>query len=338
MSRRTVPIVLTVVAVLVAAVIACTFMLVINPRKADQAALTHAQSKLSAALRKNTAAHNRFTAATKRSATLEHAMAPLPSTNKALFPANVLTTFSNDLKALDEGASLTEPNAATDLPTGKESFRDATLAVTRVTAGVTHNTSLTDTSTGTVQSVYDEVAADLRSAARVAGSQSASVLTSNQGASNTLQTSFAQASDIDTTGSASHIAASLAEYASVGQELISDNAAHPVKPVTASPKPSPKPSPTPSPAPSPSASPSKAPQTPKRTPEPTAPTTVNHTPHVIAQGQYSPTCTAGTQLFTQSTSAGNSITVSETSPYTYTTFSTTTGWGVKVLACTPAAS
>ena len=61
---------------------------------------------------------------------------------------------------------------------------------------------------------------------------------------------------------------------------------------------------------------------------------VDHTPHVTANGSYSPGCN-GSYAYQQSTSSGGGIIINVAYTYTYTTFSTTTGWGLKVYNCTP---
>lgn len=68
----------------------------------------------------------------------------------------------------------------------------------------------------------------------------------------------------------------------------------------------------------------------------TPPPPVDHTPHVTlgGPGAYSPGC-AGSYAYQQTTSSGGGIIIDVAYTYTYTTFSTATGWGLQVFNCTP---
>lgn len=61
----------------------------------------------------------------------------------------------------------------------------------------------------------------------------------------------------------------------------------------------------------------------------------DHTPHVTANGNYTPNnCPHGGGLaYTQSTSSGGGIIINVPYSYRYTTFSTVDGWGLKVYDC-----
>lgn len=59
---------------------------------------------------------------------------------------------------------------------------------------------------------------------------------------------------------------------------------------------------------------------------------VDHTPHVTANGAYTPGCNS-VYKYQQTTSSGGGIVINVAYPYTYQTFSTDDGWGLKVYAC-----
>ena len=59
---------------------------------------------------------------------------------------------------------------------------------------------------------------------------------------------------------------------------------------------------------------------------------IDHTPRVKANGDYVTSCD-GSLIYSQSTSAGGTIVIDVNYAYTYTTFSTADGFGVKVYAC-----
>jgi len=62
------------------------------------------------------------------------------------------------------------------------------------------------------------------------------------------------------------------------------------------------------------------------------PPPVDHTPHVVANGSYTPGCN-GVQMYSQTTSSGGQIVINVGYPYKYSTFSTDDGWGVTVFGC-----
>ncbi|RDV44041.1 hypothetical protein ACR5MH_0605 (plasmid) [Streptomyces sp. L7] len=62
------------------------------------------------------------------------------------------------------------------------------------------------------------------------------------------------------------------------------------------------------------------------------PPAVDHTPHVVANGAYSPGCD-GAKAYSQTTSSGGTIVINVGYPYSYSTFSTDDGWGLTVYAC-----
>lgn len=62
------------------------------------------------------------------------------------------------------------------------------------------------------------------------------------------------------------------------------------------------------------------------------PPPVDHTPHVNANGAYTPGCD-GAFAYSQTTSSGGAISINVGYPYTYSTFSTDDGWGLSVYAC-----
>ncbi len=62
------------------------------------------------------------------------------------------------------------------------------------------------------------------------------------------------------------------------------------------------------------------------------PPPVDHTPHVVANGAYSPGCD-GAKAYSHTTSSGGSIVINVGYPYSYSTFSTDDGWGLTVYAC-----
>ncbi len=64
----------------------------------------------------------------------------------------------------------------------------------------------------------------------------------------------------------------------------------------------------------------------------TPPVVIDHTPHVTANGQYTPGCD-GVYAYQQTTSSGGGIIINVGFAYTYTTFSTSDGWGLKVYGC-----
>lgn len=322
-----------IVAVAVAAVAVNVF--VFQPRNTQAGDYAKAKAGLASAMAGNNTAQKAFTAELSAVRALQAAVTTLPSAPKALFTAADLEAFSTDTRTLNQAAAATTPGPATDLPTGQVSYAVASNALNRAAAGVRDNTTLAKTNTSQLRTVVNTVTSDLRTAAATVSDQSQTVLVSSQGASNSLQTAFATASDIDTTGSGVTIANALNAYVTAGQQVIDDNKAHPVKPkpiVIASPSPTPTPTATPSTSPTPKPGPTAAP-----TPSPSVPPTpapVDHTPRVVANGDYQATCTASTALFTQETKAGNTITLNEAFAYTYTTYSTPAGFGVKVSSCT----
>lgn len=62
------------------------------------------------------------------------------------------------------------------------------------------------------------------------------------------------------------------------------------------------------------------------------PPPVDHTPHVVANGAYTPGCD-GAKAYSQTTSSGGTIVINVGYPYSYSTFSTDDGWGLTVYAC-----
>ncbi|CAM5533544.1 hypothetical protein [Leifsonia shinshuensis] len=62
------------------------------------------------------------------------------------------------------------------------------------------------------------------------------------------------------------------------------------------------------------------------------PPAVDHTPHVIANGAYTPGCN-GVKMYSQTTSSGGEIVINVGYPYKYSTFSTDDGWGLTVYGC-----
>lgn len=63
-----------------------------------------------------------------------------------------------------------------------------------------------------------------------------------------------------------------------------------------------------------------------------APTPVDHSPHVLNTTNYEPGC-IGTYSYQQSTSSGHGIIIDARFPYTYATYDTPTGYGVRVFNC-----
>jgi hypothetical protein len=59
---------------------------------------------------------------------------------------------------------------------------------------------------------------------------------------------------------------------------------------------------------------------------------VDHTPHVVANGAYTPGC-VGAEAYSQTTSSGGTIIINVGYPYKYSTFSTADGWGLTVYGC-----
>ena len=339
-SRHKLPVILTAVVLVLAGVAIALVTLVVQPRHADQAAYQAAKSSLAAANTANTAAHKKYDATLKAVTELQLAMSTLPSAPKSLFPADTLSTLSDDVKTLDQAAGGNAPTAVTFLPKGDVTYKEGAAALARASSGVRENTTLTKDMRSALQNTLTAVTDDLRDAAETAGTQSQAVLVANQGATDATQTAFAAASDINTDGTAAAIVDGLNQYVAVGKQVIAENKEHPVveEPVEEptpdvddSPSAAPTVSASPSPKPStaPSAAPSSEPSPPVATPVP-----VDHTPRVDAKGAYEKTCSAPTALFTQTTTAGNTITLDESYPYTYTTYPTDTGFGVKVSSCT----
>jgi uncharacterized membrane protein YgcG len=62
------------------------------------------------------------------------------------------------------------------------------------------------------------------------------------------------------------------------------------------------------------------------------PAVIDHTPRVTANGAYTPGCDGG-YAYQQTTSSGGGIIINVKYAYTYTTFSTADGWGLKVYVC-----
>ncbi len=62
------------------------------------------------------------------------------------------------------------------------------------------------------------------------------------------------------------------------------------------------------------------------------PPVIDHTPRVTANGAYTPGCDGG-YAYQQTTSSGGGIIINVKYAYTYTTFSTADGWGLKVYVC-----
>ncbi|MFJ8896617.1 hypothetical protein ACIRCZ_18690 [Leifsonia sp. NPDC102414] len=59
---------------------------------------------------------------------------------------------------------------------------------------------------------------------------------------------------------------------------------------------------------------------------------IDHTPRVVANGNYQRGCDGG-KTYSQSTSSGGTIIINVPYPYTYSTFTTSDGWGLVVYAC-----
>jgi len=305
-------------------------MFVVQPRHDDEQGYKAAKAALSSSLKVNGAAQKTFTAELSTVKGLRTALTPLLSASKALFPAATFPLLSGDMKTLDQAVTSQAPAAAVDLPTEKMTYGQATTALNRITAGVRDDTTATNATTDGLRTVVSSVTADVRTVAAAAGTQAAVVLIANQGAGNAVQTAFATASVIDVNGDSTTIIGALNTYVAAGVEVIADNHAHPV-PIAPVIKPAPKPVVvTPAVPATPAAAPTPAP-TP--TPQPTL-TPVDHSPHVVATGEYVKACPGSAPLFTQSTKAGNTITLNESTPYTYSTTSTATGYSVAVSSCT----
>jgi hypothetical protein len=264
-------------------------------------------------------------------------MVELPDAPKDLFPAATLSKFTADVKDLSQAMSTQAPTAITDLPKGHVTYEVATKALDRARSGVRDNTAATKQATDAVLNTVTGVHADLQDAAVSVSDQAQSVLVANQGATDPAQTAFAASSDISTDGTTAAIVDALKSYIGAGKQVIAENKEHPLPVEEDKPEPAPTATPSAAPAPAPTASPTVAPspapsQAPEVAPKP-QPVPVDHTPHVVANGQYVKACSAPTTLFTQETRAGGTITITEESPYTYETYDTKDGFGVKVSGC-----
>ncbi len=339
-SRHKLPVILTAIALVLAAVAVVVVTAFIQPRHQQENDYATATKRLAAAQKANQKAHDAFDTALKSVTELRTSMAELPDAPKGLFPAASLAKFTADVKDLDQAASTQAPTALTDLPKGDVSYSVATKALTRARTGVMENTTITKQATDSVQNTLAGVHGDLQDAASAVSDQAQSVLVANQGATDAAQTAFAASSDISGDGDSDSIVQGLKAYIAAGKQVIAENKEHPAvveddEPETepseaTSPSPDPQPTVTaqPSPTPPPTKAPSKAPS-----PSPTT-APVDHTPHVVANGQYLKSCTAPTTLFTQETRAGGTITINDELPYTYQTYDTAVGFGVKVSRCT----
>lgn len=334
-SRHKLPVILTAITVVLVVGAVVFVTVILQPKQQEEADYTAATKRLASAQKTNQQAHNSFDGVLKQVTDLHDAMVELPDAPKDLFPAATLSKFTADVKDLTQAMSTQAPTAATDLPKGEVSYVVGTKALERARHGVVENTTFTKQSADALLNTIDGVHGDLRDAAASVSDQSQSVLIANQGATDPAQTAFAASSDISTDGSPTTIINALKQYITAGKQVIDENKEHPVLVEEETPDPAPTqtpsaaPTPTvaPSPAPAPSPSPSKsADAAPK--PQP-----VDHTPKVVANGQYVKTCSAPTALFTQETKAGGTITISEDTPYTYETYDTKDGFGVKVSAC-----
>ncbi|MGW8431123.1 hypothetical protein ACWGJ9_08365 [Curtobacterium citreum] len=336
-SRHKLPVILSAVALLVIAVAVVVVTVFIQPKQHEEANYADATKRLDNAQKANEKAHDAFDAAIKQATDLHDQMAELPDTPKELLPAATLSKFTADVKDLSQAMTTSAPTAYTDLPKGDVTYAVATKALERARGGVNENTDFTKQATDAVLNTVTGVHGDLQDAASSVGDQAQSVLVANQGATDPVQTAFAASSDISTDGDTATLISALKAYIAAGKQVIAENAAHPVKVEDDEPEPAPteSASPAPSPTPTATATPSEQPApAPSKAPAVEAkPKPVDHTPHVVANGQYVKSCSAPTTLFTQETTAGGTITINEESPYTYETYDTKNGYGVKVSAC-----
>ncbi|WIE81493.1 hypothetical protein [Curtobacterium sp. MCSS17_016] len=339
-SRHKLPVILTAITVILATVAVLIVTVVVRPKQQQEADYATATKRLASAQKTNQKAHDAFDVALERVTGLHDAMVELPDTPKALIPAATLSKITADVKDLSQAMSQQAPSAATDLPKGDVTYVVATKALERARHGVMENTDFTTRATDTVLNTIEGVHEDLKDAASGLGDHAQSVLVANQGATTAAQTAFAASSDVSTDGDAAAIIDALKAYVAAGKQVIAENKAHPVpveedEPKQQEPQPTESTPAAPAPAPAPSATPTPAPSqapAPEKAPQPN-PKPVDHTPHVVANGQYVKSCSAPTALFTQETGAGGSITIDEDEPYTYETYDTAAGFGVKVSAC-----
>ncbi len=135
-SRHKLPVILTAIALVLAAVAVVVVTAFIQPRHQQENDYATATKRLAAAQKANQKAHDAFDTALKSVTELRTSMAELPDAPKGLFPAASLAKFTADVKDLDQAASTQAPTALTDLPKGDVSYSVATKALTRARTGV----------------------------------------------------------------------------------------------------------------------------------------------------------------------------------------------------------